>query len=469
MNLLPPLPSACAHCLQRIKQSVQETAVISFPALAQSRGLESGTHKGTTPSTELERTPILYLPSDLDLENLLRERKLTDWLSSTRYDKLRFIVHCIYWFSLLNKSNDTDSEEYPYVQLKFSYLKRLLGTSYARSALDVLLSLNVIETDGRYAIGSKSIGYRLTPAFRGKIRGEKVKSRSLCARIIREEKLRRLTKSLAAAIEPSSKLPPVYEWIESNVSRLSYPDLPEGFLAEFTGRAYNQRLLCIEAVQRQESFFTVDKKVGRCFSIVTSTPSELRAKLLLDGEPTSEVDIASAQPLLAATLYPHDCPEKERYLSCIGSDFYATLNQWAGNPYGSRKEAKTACYEQIFFGGVYPDAPLWKIFREAFPWLAQHIVTVKKGHKGPPRYRTVDGKRVLKRGNPAFALLLQKKEADIVIHTAGEALRQETIPFVTIHDSLLCRQRDEGRVEAALGHAIQEKTGLPSKLAVKAA
>lgn len=426
----------------------------------------SAIHKGSRGrGNERPSHVLLYLPDNLDLYDLLHNSSNDHWLHSSRIIKLQFVISCIYWFPLVSKSNESNS--YDYIQLKFSYLARMIGTRYARPALDLLLKLGIIESDHSYIVGQKSIGYRLSAQFRGRAQAVEVYAPSFSAKLAANSQNK---KNQSATVTHHIHHHPVYDWINESIGRLTYPDEVDSYLASFSGEKYDYRKICIESIRQRSSFFSIDAKTGRCYNIVTSTPGELRSRLLLDGEPVVEIDIASAQPLLAATLYPENCPEKERYLAAIDSDFYLTLNSQAGGPYSDRDMVKKACYKEIFFGPVIPNAPLWNAFQQAFPWLARHIAEIK--HTAPRskrRYRVKDGKKVLRRGSPAFALLLQSKEAEIVIKCTGESLRQRSIPFVSIHDSILCRRRDAALVGAMLAEMICDKTSLSAKLTAKAA
>jgi hypothetical protein len=45
-------------------------------------------------------------------------------------------------------------------------------------------------------------------------------------------------------------------------------------------------------------------KTGRAFSDANQFPARVRNTLLIDGEPTAEIDIVNCQPLLLSTIYP---------------------------------------------------------------------------------------------------------------------------------------------------------------------
>lgn len=393
---------------------------------------------------------MLYSPCNLDLDAFLRSSPYSHWLSDNLIVKLRFVVSTIYLFSIRDKDN-VSSEGY--VQLKFSYLKRIIGTRYVKTSIDILRAFDVIECDHRYVVGSKSYGYRFSARYSGRVSTVQVSCAALSKRL-RDELL---DDDVAQLIDA----PSIYAYIQSNLNRLTF-DLfaAEACISRYTGLKYDRRRMCVSMITHHTSFFKVHTATGRCFNAVTSAPKELRMHLRLDGEPVSEIDISCAQPAFTAALYPMDCLEKERYLSWIRDDFYSRLNEQAGKPCIDRDATKKACYKQVFFGDVYPQAPLWKAFCATFPILASIIVEQKMANKPTvARYKVVKGKRRLKRGNPGFALLLQKKEADIVIHGAGETLRQQSIPFVTVHDCILCRRGDAETVSNVLRASIKTATG----------
>ena len=53
-----------------------------------------------------------------------------------------------------------------FVPLKFEFLARAIGARYTKRVKDTLIQAKIIESDRKYVIGEKCIGYRFTEKYR---------------------------------------------------------------------------------------------------------------------------------------------------------------------------------------------------------------------------------------------------------------------------------------------------------------
>ena len=90
----------------------------------------------------------IYIPSNLDLQDQFSDRDL---------DKFYYLIHLIYEQRILYKNPEE------YIPLKAKYLRMVIRDyNYYR---DILIEKNIIECDGRYIKGKKSLGYKLLPPY----------------------------------------------------------------------------------------------------------------------------------------------------------------------------------------------------------------------------------------------------------------------------------------------------------------
>jgi hypothetical protein len=69
---------------------------------------------------------------------------------------------------------------------------------------------------------------------------------------------------------------------------------------------------------------------GRAYSDANQFPKRVRYTLLIDGEPTAELNIVNCQPLLLATIYPNHSNEWRRYKLLAGAgQVYEAIGKFA--------------------------------------------------------------------------------------------------------------------------------------------
>jgi hypothetical protein len=194
--------------------------------------------------------------------------------------------------------------------------------------------------------------------------------------------------------------------------------------------------------------FSVCRKSGRVYYSVASLPKLLRAELLIDGEPTLELDISASQPTLLATLYPEGCEERQAYLAEVQSgSFYENLAAGSGKDW-NRDRSKTEFFNQIAFGSYFcrDDYELLPAFTKRFPILASIMANIKK------------------RGNDKLPILMQKLEATIAIDGACGECAQRGIKVLPVHDSLVVRESEAEAVREIFARHWVEKTGIPARI-----
>lgn len=342
-----------------------------------------------------------------------------------------------------------------FVRLHSDILGQVYGDVIYRRALTLLTEFYAIEIDGDYLSATIAIerglnpdqaysrGYRLTPKFRNVVEIEMAAPEL-------EARLEEVLKIASYAVMGGR----ARKWLINSYKRTSFTDAAEDVLDKMTFADDDARKRASGAYRRTRDhsirFTAGRKKSGRVFYPVTSLPAALRPCLLLDKQPTVELDIAACQPSLLATLYPPDSPERAAYLDFVRRpDFYEQFARWAGQTW-TRDECKREVFNQVIYGSAFceDDYPLLPPFVQRFPQLAHLMREIKLGPGS----------------NSALPLQMQGLESLIVIDGAvGECASRE-IPVLSVHDSLICRLADGPTVAEVLGKHWVAKTGMPARV-----
>jgi hypothetical protein len=225
-----------------------------------------------------------YVPLLLDLS-----KYPTEWHNSIRY-----ILNLIHWKTCCCWQADEDG----FVYLKYDYITKVIPKECWTSIRKRLEGDGVLECDGLWKAGVRSLGYRLLPPF---LKTHRVvcNDETFSGRV------------LAVQRTQEAVLLPVHRWLRYNLTRLDFdrsraqniitgmhPD-PESPL---TTSEYRNRIT--EACQRLASGdrSLARDRFGRVHTPVTSLPRQLRCCLSVDGQSLVGVDLANSQPLIAGIV-----------------------------------------------------------------------------------------------------------------------------------------------------------------------
>jgi hypothetical protein len=179
---------------------------------------------------------------------------------------------------------------------------------------------------------------------------------------------------------------------------------------------------------RPDLFFVVDKFSGRVHTPITNFKSDYRKNILLNGNPTTSLDVATMQPLLLGKLIYHHIGSNE-YTDWIenGDDIYEVLKTKSG--LSTRDEAKKLFYQILF---SKPNKTLSKMFGNA-DWI--HWVNKYKSSPIKENPTTPD----MVHNNLAWAL--QSKEVEVMTKV-WDSLNKNNIQFLSVHDEIIVKQID---------------------------
>ena len=179
-------------------------------------------------------------------------------------------------------------------------------------------------------------------------------------------------------------------------------------------------------------------RTGRAYSDANQFPKRVRDTLLIDGEPTAEIDIVNCQPLLLATIYPTRSKEWDRYKDLAErGKVYEELGAFANL---TRDDAKRVLILFIF---GQESAVAERFLAKSFPELLKAIQDRRKSH-----YK-------------ALAYELQHKESGIIVESVCKLFKA-----VSIHDGVRVRVDDAIAVESFIDDRFFELWGLRPKITV---
>lgn len=174
-----------------------------------------------------------------------------------------------------------------------------------------------------------------------------------------------------------------------------------------------------------DSFFTVDAFANRVHTPVVNLKHSLRDKLRFHGKPVVSLDVKQMQPTILAKVLMMSVgnnPFSEAIFK--GEDVYEILRKNNGS-IETRDEAKKLLFKLIF---GKPMDDIGKMFQGDTRWVEwinsyKSKTEYKNPHKRDPHTN--------------LAWLLQYSEVQ-VMYGIWRRLRGKGIPFLTIHDDVLC-------------------------------
>lgn len=188
-------------------------------------------------------------------------------------------------------------------------------------------------------------------------------------------------------------------------------------------------------------FFKADHFCGRIHTPVSSLSRDLRPFIILCGESTVSLDVGQMQPTLLAEVL-HDHIGTNAFSDAIfeGKDIYLILQSKAGLQ--SRDEAKKRFYEITF---DKPNNSLKELL-EGENWIAWI-----NEYKSKPEPRNPKREKVYNN----LAWILQTYEVRIMTKI-WQKLAESGIPFLTVHDEIICRRSDAEKVEKMMNCVLSD-------------
>lgn len=372
------------------------------------------------------------------------QKILPEKYSDKELDKFHYLIHLIYEQKILYKNPEE------YISLKAEYLRKIIRDyNHYR---DILISQNIVECDGHYIKGKKSMGYRLmSPYSEVKHTQIEIKNKIILKNIEKWQKQRLPTTEIHCHL---------YKFLESikidSVNALkSIKDLNiiEHNISEF---AINKFL--------NKEFFFISDQYGRVHTNITSLKSSLRQFITYKGEKLYNVDIINSQPLFLLLI-----PFFTTSIRCTFSDFIEVgeldvfkykqlaesgelyeylINNMDQDDYLAEQtnEYDKKQFKENFFRETLFGTEVSRVFWELFPTVAKAIADIKKDD-----YRSL-------------AWMMQRAESKLIItQICGRLMKEHPDYFIsTIHDSILTTEEHVDEIKLIMEQEFKKLGLCPS-------
>lgn len=190
-------------------------------------------------------------------------------------------------------------------------------------------------------------------------------------------------------------------------------------------------------------FFIVDEYSNRVHTPISNFHRTHRPNILLDGEKTTSLDVATMQPLLLGKILKKEIGENE-YSSWInsGKDIYVMIQEKA--KLKTRDEAKKLFFKILF---APPNNKLKEMFG-ASCWINWINEFKSKPLESNPH--------TIEKEYSNLAWLLQNTEVEIMFEV-WYLLIKNNIPFLSVHDEIIVKEKDINEATIIFNHILSKK------------
>ncbi len=463
----------------------------------------------------------VFIPKVIDIENLLSEEKLNrrqDYIDNLRNGMIYFLglLH-------RTDQNRYKFDDYGYRSLDSRHLNNIIGKGSGNRRniniiKDVLIKNEIIEYSN-YQEKVKPYGFRLSPNFSS---GDYIQY-DLSKKILEKLEKVMETKKQEGFSEIKGVdydiLKEQFELNEISFDSKVYiflRDFTKKGIEKIEKKQKNEKETCLNLFnyvgkllnhirQIEEKNFTnnVAQSNGRFFSSISTLPQILRPFLKINGKNVCENDIMSSQSFILSTILTKNFTNNDGIgfnLNTIFEDIVKVIRNldWMNlSKNGGRKNLITGVYfndleineieefhnidftkdfyEFLLTEGEKKHPELMKKFpqKNKRDFVKKRIMSSlfdKNGIYREENILTVLIKNLYPAVNTFierfiemytstdFALLLQRAEAFLILKTC-EKLKEENVPFFTIHDSIITSEEFKDRVDFFMRNEIYKLSG----------
>lgn len=449
---------------------------------------------------ELPNKLSLYLPENLDLDNLLTEKP-----PKFKYyrDYFVYLLHLINDIPSRNKELISEYTQFysPLVQRRVYHYKKYLN---------YLIENKIVETDKQYIVSTgKSIGYAFNLDYETKVKSVEITKKTLIKSILKFINLENKKTEITAEKEESivnKELPFITKWLNKKLT-IDFEGAKNFLLNEYqndlkkkkskriANRRLCSRIIIVHKIHKGDFHFCIDNNVGRLYTVLTQIKKELRPFITYKGERLVSVDIKNSQPYLSSILFSkkhfnlNNCEKAIKHYNPIFCEDFNYMNFInILNNLGLQKDTKQFLeiiskghiYEN--FGCVLQNHSLIDIHldsKEVRKKAKRILINLLFSKNDYWHFR--DHAKVLKTTFPSIyeayymlkhekhntlACFLQNLEAKLVLHKACKIISEERpdLPIFTIHDSIVTTEGNEEYVNGVLHEVLNRHIGLPPSL-----
>lgn len=218
-----------------------------------------------------------------------------------------------------------------WVNISQQTIRQFIHPSKANTVRFTLLAQHVIECDGEWRRGCKSLGYRLTEPYRGETKRVQIHKRTLIAKMLRhrirredtpvpEDTLDAVHQHLLACLRKvridTARAYQLVEMMskEASVTSSSVPSSPSCTKSKIRKLGSRRRCKMVNAYRKAINRVTIDQisngeldyvicKQGRVHTPITRLFTEARSCLSIDGRPLVSIDVVNSQLIFFALLF----------------------------------------------------------------------------------------------------------------------------------------------------------------------
>lgn len=233
---------------------------------------------------------------------------------------------------------------------------------------------------------------------------------------------------------PQAPLTPLHLWMRGQLMFVEL-DIPKKEMPVYFGTFLQLR------GGHLDSFFTVDGFSNRVHTPVVNLKHDLRLKLRFHGSRIVSLDVKQMQPMVLAKVLDGAIGDNVFSDSIFhGNDVYVLLQESAS--LDSRAEAKKMLFRLIFGKPMDDIGTMFKGDTDWVKWINKYKSNTE------PRNPHKEHKHT------NLAWLLQFSEVQVMA-CVWDALKDAGVPFLTIHDDVLCREEDEHRAHTIMKEVLK--------------
>ena len=436
-----------------------------------------------------------YVPYNLDIKKILKKEKKTDYYIRCQINKYHWFLSNIYLRSITDKRYVAGD----FIPMHHKMMEKILGSRYVEDIKRILPKHGIIENDGDFTQGEKSIGYRLSPAYQ--VRHVKIlyDSNSTFIKSLRQQIPRRIAKMdditrytyyqlNEVGIYREAAEQYVQHWYEQNylvqnptlVKKLKKDNRKrrtEEAKAKKKGQAvksfqltYHQMLdnmrdsylYQIRAVDKKLWLPVRDDKGRRIHTYLSNLWSDLRQFLFLKSKPSTQLlslDCSNSQPYTLVKIVLEYFKGEDLYsglhddvllyidLVTLGKLYSFMCGELGITDSDVIADFKVDMFSRIFYcenhKGFHSKEA--KAFRKFFPTVYQIVMQEKK--------------QFFKQ----LSIRMQRVESEAILDIALTALKDKygtSVWFGSIHDSILCESGYEDEVYQLMLDAYTQVVGV---------
>ena len=233
----------------------------------------------------------------------------------------------------------------------------------------------------------------------------------------------------------SLPLSPLHLWMRDQLMKVSLHGIPKKKVPVYFQAFLDHRHKSLH------QFFSVDSFSQRVHSPVVNLKGELRSGLRISSSKVSALDVKQMQPTILAKVL-EDAIGSNSFSDAIfnGEDVYIHIQK--ESKLESRKDAKKYFFELIF---GKPKKDIGKMFEGETKWVDWiNEYKSKTEPLNPHKEHT----------HTNLAWLLQYSEVQVMTDI-WEKLMEKNVPFLTIHDEVLCKVTDEKTVHDVMNNELR--------------